>query len=53
MTESESKKPKMSSLEQLRASGTLVVADTGDFEAISKFKPRNVQIQLLESSCEM
>jgi len=41
MTESESKKPKMSSLEQLRASGTLVVADTGDFEAISKFKPRD------------
>lgn len=31
----------MSSLEQLKASGTLVVADTGDFEAISKFKPRD------------
>jgi len=27
--------------EQLKASGTLVVADTGDFEAISKFKPRD------------
>ena len=37
---SDNKKPKMSSLEQLRASGTLVVADTGDFEAIAKFKPR-------------
>merc|ERR1712142_258960 len=36
-----SKKPAMSSLEQLKASGTLVVADTGDFEAISKFKPRD------------
>lgn len=31
----------MSSLEQLKASGTLVVADTGDFEAIAKFKPRD------------
>jgi len=38
---SDSKKPAMSSLEQLKASGTLVVADTGDFEAISKFKPRD------------
>jgi len=36
-----SKKPTMSSLEQLKSSGTLVVADTGDFEAISKFKPRD------------
>merc|ERR1712106_485559 len=36
-----SKKPAMSSLEQLKASGTLVVADTGDFEAISKFMPRD------------
>jgi len=36
-----SKKPAMSSLEQLKAAGTLVVADTGDFEAISKFKPRD------------
>merc|ERR1712106_527612 len=36
-----SKKPTMSSLEQLKASGTLVVADTGDFEAIAKFKPRD------------
>ena len=35
------KKSKMSSLEQLRNSGTLVVADTGDFEAIAKFKPRD------------
>jgi len=38
---SDSKKPAMSSLEQLKAAGTLVVADTGDFEAISKFKPRD------------
>ena len=38
---SDSKKPTMSSLEQLKMSGTLVVADTGDFEAISKFKPRD------------
>ena len=29
---SESKRSAMSSLEQLKASGTLVVADTGDFE---------------------
>ena len=29
---SDSKKAAMSSLEQLKASGTLVVADTGDFE---------------------
>ena len=31
----------MTSLEQLKACGTLVVADTGDFEAIAKFKPRD------------
>jgi len=31
----------MSSLELLKASGTLVVADTGDFEAIAKFKPKD------------
>lgn len=31
----------MSTLEQLKSSGTLVVADTGDFEAIAKFKPRD------------
>jgi len=31
----------MSSLEQLKASGTVVVADTGDFAAIAKFKPRD------------
>merc|ERR1712128_280517 len=36
-----SKKPTMSSLEKLKASGTLVGADTGDFEAIAKFKPRD------------
>jgi len=38
---SESKRSAMSSLEQLKASGTLVVADTGDFEAIAKFQPRD------------
>ena len=32
---SESKKAAMSSLELLKASGTLVVADTGDFEVSS------------------
>jgi len=37
----DTKRPKMSSLEQLRNTGTLVVADTGDFEAIAKFKPRD------------
>merc|ERR1711936_1491020 len=35
------KKTAMTSLEQLKASGTVVVADTGDFEAIAKFKPRD------------
>ena len=30
------KKSAMSALEQLKATGTLVVADTGDFEAIAK-----------------
>merc|ERR1712241_1468872 len=38
---SNSKKIKMSCLEQLKGSGTMVVADTGDFEAISAFKPRD------------
>merc|ERR1712141_524495 len=37
----DSKKIKMSCLEQLKGSGTMVVADTGDFEAISAFKPRD------------
>jgi len=41
MSQPDNKKPKMTSLEQLKASGTLVVADTGDFEAIAKFKPRD------------
>merc|ERR1712212_905866 len=35
------KKTAMTSLDQLKASGTVVVADTGDFEAIAKFKPRD------------
>merc|ERR1712066_962741 len=37
----DTKKTAMTSLEQLKASGTMVVADTGDFEAISAFKPRD------------
>jgi len=41
MSQPEIKKPKMTSLDQLKASGTIVVADTGDFEAIAKFKPRD------------
>ena len=42
MTDPDSKRLKMTtSLDQLKASGTLVVADTGDFEAIAKFKPRD------------
>ena len=28
-------------MEQLKGSGTMVVADTGDFEAIAAFKPRD------------
>jgi len=31
----------MTSLDQLKESGTIVVADTGDFETIAKFKPRD------------
>ncbi|VVT44387.1 uncharacterized protein SAPINGB_P000399 [Magnusiomyces paraingens] len=30
-----------SSLDQLKASGTVVVADTGDFESIAKYKPQD------------
>ncbi|QPG75761.1 sedoheptulose-7-phosphate:D-glyceraldehyde-3- phosphate transaldolase [Brettanomyces nanus] len=30
-----------SSLEQLKATGTVVVADTGDFESIAKFQPQD------------
>jgi transaldolase len=41
MSVSDSKKTAMSSLEQLKATGTLVVADTGDFETIAKFKPKD------------
>jgi len=41
MSQPDPKKPKMTSLEQLKASGTVVVADTGDFEAIAKFQPRD------------
>jgi len=41
------------SLEQLKASGTIVVADTGDFQAIDKFKPQDATTNpslLLKSS---
>jgi len=41
MSQPDPKKTAMTSLEQLKASGTVVVADTGDFEAIAKFKPRD------------
>jgi transaldolase len=41
MSQPDIKKSKMTSLDQLKASGTVVVADTGDFEAIAKFKPRD------------
>jgi hypothetical protein len=35
---SETKKPAMSSLEQLKATGTFIVADSGDFEVSAVFK---------------
>ncbi len=35
---SETKKPAMSSLEQLKATGTFIVADSGDFEVSVVFK---------------
>lgn len=43
MSEPNQKKQKLSgnSLEQLKASGTVVVADTGDFESIAKYKPQD------------
>jgi transaldolase len=41
MSQPDPKKTAMTSLEQLKAAGTVVVADTGDFEAIAKFKPRD------------
>ncbi|CCH58629.1 hypothetical protein TBLA_0A08400 [Henningerozyma blattae CBS 6284] len=43
MSEPTQKKQKLSgsSLDQLKASGTVVVADTGDFESIAKFKPQD------------
>ena len=45
MSQPDPKKTAMTSLEQLKASGTVVVADTGDFEAIAKFKPRFFNVQ--------
>ncbi|KAL3231130.1 Transaldolase [Nakaseomyces bracarensis] len=42
MSEPVQKKQKTnSSLDQLKASGTVVVADTGDFESIAKFQPQD------------
>lgn len=41
MAQPAQKKQKTSSLEQLKASGTVVVADTGDFESIAKFTPQD------------
>lgn len=42
MSEPAQKKQKTnSSLAQLKASGTVVVADTGDFESIAKFQPQD------------
>lgn len=38
---SETKKATMSSLELLKATGTHIVADTGDFETIVKYQPRD------------
>jgi hypothetical protein len=35
---SETKKPAMSSLEQLKATGTFIVADSGDFEVSFVFE---------------
>ena len=47
MSQPDPKKTAMTSLEQLKASGTVVVADTGDFEAIAKCKPRFCMILLM------
>ena len=43
MSEPSEKKQKVatSSLEQLKKAGTHVVADSGDFEAISKYEPQD------------
>ncbi|QLG70924.1 hypothetical protein HG535_0A08710 [Zygotorulaspora mrakii] len=41
MSEPAQKKQKLSSLDQLKATGTVVVADTGDFESIAKFQPQD------------
>lgn len=41
MAQPAQKKQKLSSLDQLKASGTVVVADTGDFESIAKFTPQD------------
>ena len=48
MSQPDPKKTAMTSLDQLKASGTVVVADTGDFEAIAKFKPRFCMMLYLE-----
>jgi hypothetical protein len=41
---SETKKPAMSSLEQLKATGTFIVADSGDFEVSAVFKDQKRRI---------
>jgi hypothetical protein len=40
---SETKKPAMSSLEQLKATGTFIVADSGDFEVSVMFKDQKTK----------
>lgn len=41
MSEPVSKKQNLSSLDQLKSAGTVVVSDTGDFESIAKFTPQD------------
>jgi hypothetical protein len=48
---SETKKPAMSSLEQLKATGTFIVADSGDFEVSVVFKDQMRRIVPLISLC--
>lgn len=41
MSHVDKKQKKSNSLEQLKASGTVVVSDTGDFESIAKYTPQD------------
>lgn len=41
MSQPAQKKQKLSSLDQLKATGTVVVADSGDFESIAKYQPQD------------